>query len=216
MNALPTERVVSDEEFWELVEQSEQKLEHINGRVYVRGQWAPQPTLKSLRAMAGGTYTHSRIIENLAASLKTRLRSTGCSASGSNFHIGFEKSSEKLLPDNAVHCGSPQLGSNGQTLLNPVSIFEVLSPTTQDYDQNEKFDSYARISSLADYVLVWTTFIKVAHYARQDNGWLLRTYTAREDAFPLSGAPISPSLDELYDELDVPLQLILFPQPEAE
>jgi len=216
MTALPTERVVSDEEFWELVEQSEQKLEHLGGRVYVRGQWAPQPTRQGLRAMAGGTYTHSRIIENLAASLKTRLRSTGCSASGSNFHIGFEKSSEKLLPDNAIHCGSPQLGSNGQTLLNPVCIFEVLSPTTQAYDQNGKFDLYERIPSLADYILVWTTFIKVVHYSRQGGGWLLRTFTAREDTFSLSGAPIFISLEELYDELDVPLQLILFPQPEAE
>jgi len=211
MNAQPEERLVSDEEFWELVENSEQKLEYIGGRVYVRGQWAPEATRQGLRAMAGGTYTHSRLIENLSASLKTRLSSTGCRASGSNFHIGFEKSSEKLLPDNAIHCGPPQLGSNGQTLLNPVCVFEVLSPTTQVYDRNEKFDTYARIASLQDYVLIWTTFIKVAHYSRQADGWLLRTFTAREETFALSGAPITLSLEELYEELDVPLQLILFP-----
>lgn len=215
MNALSQDQIVSEDEFWALVESSEQKLEHIGGRVYVRGR-PVDTTGQVIRAMAGGSLLHSRIIENLSASLKTELRSTGCRASGSNFHIGIETTGDKLLPDNAIHCGEPRLGHNGQSLLNPVCVFEVLSPSTQLYDQNEKFDLFARIPSLQDYLLIWTTFIKVVHYSRRDGGWLLQSFTGRTEHISLQGAPIRLSVADIYDELDVPLQLILFPHPESD
>ena len=212
MNAQPEEHLVSEEEFWALVEKTNGRLEHVGGRVYANGRLLRG----TIRAMAGGTLLHSRIIENLSALLKTDLRSTTCRASGSNFHIRIEATGDKLLPDNAIYCGEPRLGSNGQSLLNPVCAFEVLSPSTQIYDQNEKFDLYARLPSLQDYLLIWTTFIKVAHYSRREDGWLLQTFTRREDLIPLQGAPIRLSVADIYDELDVPLQFILFPQTETD
>lgn len=201
MNTQPTERVVSDEEFWELVEQSEQKLEHLNGRVY---------------AMATGTYTHSRLILRLNAMLDNALFGKRCSPIGNEFFIQVESTGNKHIPDAAVHCENPRFGGkNGLTLLNPVCIAEVLSPQTQKYDRQDKFDSYSRIPSLQDYLLVWANYVKVAHYSRQEDGWLLRNY------FDLSGTVRIPSievelpLERLYAGMNVPLQLILFPQPEA-
>lgn len=37
-------------------------------------------------------------------------------------------------PDVSVYCGQPELTDNHKTLLDPVVIIEVLSPTTRNYD----------------------------------------------------------------------------------
>jgi len=202
MNALPTERVVSDEEFWELVENSEQKLEHINGRVY---------------AMATGTYTHSRLIVRLNAMLDNTLSGKGCATTGSEFFVQVESTGEKLIPDAAVHCENPRFGGkNGLTLLNPVAIFEVLSPKTQSYDVREKFDKYRLIPSLQDYLLIRADYIQVIHHTKHGSRWLLDYFYSLSDVIQLPSIGIELPLERLYAGMNVPLQLILFPQPEAE
>ena len=202
MNALPQDQIVSEDEFWALVETSEQKLEHIGGRVY---------------AMATGTYTHSRLIVRLNAMLDNALFGTECSSTGNEFFVQVEATGDKHIPDAAVHPENPRFGEkNGLTLLNPIVVAEVLSPKTQGYDRQDKFDSYSRIPSLQDYLLVWADTIKVAHYTRQEDGWLLRNYTAPDDVVRLPSIGVELPLERLYAGMNVPLQFILFPQPETE
>ncbi|RYX85616.1 Uma2 family endonuclease [bacterium] len=200
MNAQLKQRIVSDEEFWALVESSNERLEHVGGRVY---------------AMAGGGYTHSRLILRLGSLLDVALRRKKCRPLGSEFFVQIESSGEKLLPDNVVHCEEPRFGSNGLTLLNPIVVFEVLSPATERYDRDDKFDLYARIPSLSDYVLISQNFVRVSHFARQKEGWLMRAFVGLDDVLHLPNIEVEISLRELYDDMDVPLQFILFPQPES-
>ena len=181
---------------------AEQKLEWHDGRVY---------------AMAGGGYVHSRIIENLSAALKNRLNGTKCSASGSNFHVQVEKTGTNLLPDNAIHCGKPRFaGSKQLALLNPVAIFEVLSPSTEKYDQNGKFELYEQIESLQDYVLIAQEIVRVLHYTRRESGWLLQRLTTPDAILHLALAGVEIPLSDLYDELDIPVQLTLLESPGEE
>ena len=202
MNAQLQERLVSEDEFWELVENSDQKLEHIGGRVY---------------AMATGTYTHSRLIVRLNAMLDNALFNSQCSSTGNEFYVQVEATGDKHIPDAAVHRENPRFGGkNGLTLLNPVFVAEVLSPRTQSYDRQDKFDSYSRIPSLQDYLLVWTDYVKVAHYNRQGDGWLLHNYYALTDVVRLPSISVELPLERLYAGMNVPLQFILFPQPESD
>ena len=202
MNALKHDELVSDEEFWMLVESSERKLEHIGGRVY---------------AMATGGYVHSRLIVRLNAMLDNALFGTACASTGSEFFVQVETTGDKMIPDAAVHCENPRFGGkNGLTLLNPVFLAEVLSPKTQAYDRSDKFDRYSHIPSLQDYLLVWTQYVKVAHYTRVENGWFLRSFFSLEDVVQLPRLSVELPLKRLYAGLDVPLQLLLFPAPEDE
>ena len=58
-------------------------------------------------------------------------------------------------PDVSVVCGKLQLADEQKDiLLNPIVIFEVLSPSTEQYDRGEKFQLYRTIASLREYVLV--------------------------------------------------------------
>lgn len=201
MNAQPQEELVSDEEFWKLVATSNERLEHIGGRVY---------------AMAGGGYIHSRLIVRLSSLLDTSLKNKRCTPLGSEFFVQVESSGQKLLPDNVVHCENPRFGPNGLTLLNPIVVFEVLSPGTESYDQGDKFDLYAQIPSLSDYVLISQNFVKVTHFSRQTNGWLRRTFMKLEDIVRLPQIEAELPLRELYDGMNVPLQFIMFPQRESD
>ena len=200
MNAQPQEPV-SEDEFWDLEKNSEQKLEHIGGRVH---------------AMASGGYTHARLIVRLNALLENGLRGKQCTPLGSEFYVQVESTGDKFLPDNVVHCDQPKFGSNKLTLLNPIVVFEILSPGTASFDQGDKFDLYARIATLSDYVLISQNFVKITHFSRQEDAWLRRTWTQLEDVLRLPSIKVELSLRELYDGLDVPLQFILFPAPESE
>ena len=65
--------------------------------------------------------------------------------------------------DLSALCGTPQFDTtaNPQSLLNPQVIFEVLSPSTENFDRGDKFEGYKRIESLTDYVLIASEMMRV-------------------------------------------------------
>ena len=73
-----------------------------------------------------------------------------------------------FYPDVVVVCGQQAFEDDGlDTLLNPIVIVEVLSPSTEAYDSGEKFRRYQQLASLREYVLVAQDSVRVEHYRRQ-------------------------------------------------
>ena len=68
------------------------------------------------------------------------------------------------------------LNSHTDTLLNPIILFEILSPTTEAYDRGGKFAHYRRIPTLQEYIMVAQDQAVVEHYARQGEQWTLTEY----------------------------------------
>jgi Uma2 family endonuclease len=85
-------------------------------------------------------------------------------------------------------CGEPEfLDSELDTLLNPVLIIEVLSPTTKNYDRGEKFERYRLIGSFSEYLLVAQDTVHVERFLKQPNGtWILSETNSVEDEVELS------------------------------
>ncbi|MCH1506497.1 MAG: Uma2 family endonuclease [Verrucomicrobiales bacterium] len=69
--------------------------------------------------------------------------------------MGIQRSNETLFyyPDIVVECDSTAVEDDSYTT-EPKVIIEVLSPTTERIDRQEKFWAYAETASLEDYVLV--------------------------------------------------------------
>ena len=108
-----------------------------------------------------------------------------------------------FYPDVVIICGPliPQPGTD-DVATNPTLLVEVASPSTQRYDKEAKFDDYARIPSLTDYLLVSTDRPGVRHYARQDNGqWLVTLYSDRNAVVLLPTLEIELPLSEIYDRV---------------
>lgn len=78
-------------------------------------------------------------------------------------------------PDVMVIEGKPIYQStNTTTVMNPLLIAEVLSKSTSNYDQSDKFLYYRSIPELREYILINQYQYHVMHYVKTDDGkWIL-------------------------------------------
>ena len=109
----------------------------------------------AIRPMPNVSLRHSEIGVRVAAALFGERRSSGRHVFGCDARVRTPKSRSYLYPDAAVVCGAMEQ-EQGDILLNPVVIVEILSPGTSDYDHGRKFAMYREIASLRDYVMVHT------------------------------------------------------------
>jgi len=71
------------------------------------------------------------------------------------------------------------------TLLNPIIVVEVLSPSTEADDRGEKFDRYRQLASLQEYSLVLQDRVRVEHYLRRGTQWISTEFREITDVLPL-------------------------------
>ena len=87
------------------------------------------------------------------------------------------------------------------TLVNPVVIVEVLSPSTADYDYGKKFAHYREIESLKNYILVHTDEILIVQFTRQPNGdWTLSEHRGMDAGLSISSIDCSLRLRAIYED----------------
>lgn len=150
-------------------------------------------------AMAGGTFNHARVAGNLFAQLRQTLRDKPCQPMNSDMRI-HTPSGLDTYPDVSVYCGQPELSDNQTTLLNPVLVIEVLSPSTRDYDRSGKFAHYRSIPGLQDYLLIDPESVLVEHFKRiKRDEWLLRVYSDMAASITLESLGITLSLTDIYE-----------------
>jgi Uma2 family endonuclease len=68
------------------------------------------------------------------------------------------------------------------TVINPALIVEVLSPTTEERDRNEKRIAYQAIPSLREYLIVSQDIPHITHYVRDGQAWARNDYSKNEAA----------------------------------
>lgn len=144
-------------------------------------------------AMADDSFQHARIGLNVTTELAVSLRAKLCQPMNSDMRIVTPSGLNTYL-DASVYCGKPELSDNHKTLLNPVLIVEVLSPSTRSYDRGDKFHHYHSIPSLRDYLLIDSETILVEHYQRMGAyEWSLHEYRQLTDGLSLEsiGQPLT-------------------------
>ena len=109
-------------------------------------------------------------------------------------------------PDVVVVCGEPQFEDDHvDTLLNPIVLIEVLSPSTERSDRGEKFTRYRMLESLQEYVLVSQDKPQVECFFRQpDGGWLLMPYSGLDAVAKLRSLDVELPLSEIYAGVTFP------------
>jgi Uma2 family endonuclease len=114
------------------------------------------------------------------------------------FVFASSKRAWNTHPDVSVICGSLERDPDDHnTATNPVVIVEVLSPSTQRYDREEKAAHYRRITSLASYVLISQEEQRLEVFSRNGDGsWTLRE--ARSGAVDLPTIGCRLSVEDVY------------------
>ncbi len=104
--------------------------------------------------MGGSNRAHNLITGNIAAELHGKLKSSKCEVLMNEMRVSIPSAKCYFYPDIVV-CEEPRFEDDEfDTLLNPIVIVEVLSPTTETYDRGEKLSHYLQLQSLKEYILV--------------------------------------------------------------
>ncbi len=92
-------------------------------------------------------------------------------------------------------------------MLNPVAIFEVLFPSTEDDDRGRKFDEYRKFDSLRQYILVSQHRPGIQIFTRLDNGmWKFDAKNSINEELELESLGISIPLTEIYFLVEFPAE----------
>lgn len=136
-------------------------------------------------AMAGGTPDHGALAANVIALLGGQLRDRPCRVFTSDVRIRVKATGLATYPDVSVVCGEQQLDPDdreGNTIVNPRVIVEVLSPSTEDYDRGDKLAHYKRIPSLEEILLVAHEERRIELWRRESDHWTLHLSRGEEAA----------------------------------
>lgn len=106
-------------------------------------------------AMAINSVDHNRILGNLAFSLHKSLRDGPCEVFISAMRLLVKARDLYTYPDLMVICDGLEFAHGRSDIItNPVLIVEVLSPSTESYERDKKFEFYRTIEGFQEYVLV--------------------------------------------------------------
>jgi Uma2 family endonuclease len=157
-------------------------------------------------AMAGATWDHTLVKDNLARETGNQLNDGPCHVLTSDMRVRVDATGLYTYPDIAIVCEEPRFEDQVlDTLLNPRALVEVLSESTEKYDRGAKFGHYRQIPSLQEFVLVAQDQPLLERYVRQaDNSWLLTVFSDPSGEFAFASIPVRVPLAKIYRGVKFP------------
>ena len=184
MSTLPAPTYLTPEEYLTWERKQPFKNEYYNGQIIV---------------MSGASRSHNRITVDITTQLSNQLMDGACEVFASEMRVRTSPEVSYFYPDIIVVCGEPRFEDDTfDTLLNPIIVIEVLSPSTAAFDRGEKFEHYKQIASLEEYVLISQDRVRVEHYHRHGRQWIHNSFQHLEDALPLASIECEVPLRAIY------------------
>lgn len=152
-------------------------------------------------SMAGASPKHNLILSNIIAATGSFLKGKSCNIYPSDLRIYVKSKESYFYPDASIVCGELELSDDiKDTVKNPAVIFEILSPSTEDYDMGKKFFYYIQIESLKEYVMIDSTkpFIRIGR-KQADNAWKFEEYKDKPGALHLNSIDFTLTLQDIYE-----------------
>lgn len=180
-------RTYTPEEYLELEEKAEYKNEYRDGEII---------------PIAGGTTNHNKIALNFAAALKYGLKKQNYDVYIGDVRLWIPRYRQYTYPDVMLIKGEPiYQNANTTTVMNPLLIAEVLSKSTSNYDQGDKFLYYRSIPEFKEYILI--NQYHVMHYVKTDDGkWIFTELESESDTLTLQNLDFQIDFQDLYEQVD--------------
>ena len=177
----------SDQEYLQFENQSHSKSEYIDG-------W--------IRAMTGASLRHNVVAGNCFLSLGNQLKGSPCRPYNSDTKLRIVQGQSKryYYPDVQVVCRSNEPTSVFQD--QPVLIIEVLSPSTRNYDLNEKLEAYLQIPSLECYIALEQHQPIATVFRKTNDGFSRQLVQGTESFIDLPFFNGSLSLADIYEGVE--------------
>lgn len=187
---LSPETTYSIEEYFELEAQSIEKLEYYDGKI---------------TKMPGASYVHNRVATNVLVALGYALQDSKFEVNNSDTKIHIPSIESFVYPDAVVICEKPLFYQNRvDTILNPLLVVEVLSPSTEDYDRGEKFYLYRSLPSFKEYVVIHQNHILLSTFYRlNERDWRTNDVDNLAEAIDLQSVGVKIKLSDIYRGIEV-------------
>jgi Uma2 family endonuclease len=160
-------------------------------------------------AMSGASEQHNVIASNVNASLYIQLRGRGCRIYPSDMRVKVLQTDLYTYPDITIVCGKSEFTDNlkRDTLINPVVIIEILSPSTERYDRGMKFQNYRTIKTLQEYILIAQDKYYIERYSRHEiNQWILTEAVGADSSLLLASINVTLLLEDVYEQVEFPIE----------
>ncbi|NJM66640.1 MAG: Uma2 family endonuclease [Acaryochloris sp. RU_4_1] len=179
-------RFYTPEEYLDLEAIAEDKSEYRDGEIV---------------PVTGGSTDHNEIAGNLYAHLKFALRQQPYKVFIGDVRLWIPTWRLFTYPDVMLISGDPTYYSDRtDTVTNPQIIVEVLSKSTRNYDQGDKFDAYRTIPEFQEYVLVDQYQVYVKQFTKTAEGyWFLKEYREAQQTVVFSSVEFAIRLTEIYE-----------------
>jgi Uma2 family endonuclease len=188
MSSAAAQTYLTPEEYLAWERKSDTKHEYLHGEII---------------AMSGASFVHNIITANITTALNNQLTRSDCIVTASDMRVRTHPEASYFYPDVLVVCGEPRFEDNTfDILLNPIVLVEVLSPSTQDYDRGEKFESYQKLTALREYILVSQNEVRVELYRRQETQWNLTEFQSLKNVLSLASIDCELVLEDIYRRVE--------------
>ena len=189
MSAVPKPRLLTEEEYLLVERRAELRSEYYRGEMF---------------QMSGAKRAHNLISTNVAAFIHAHLRDKPCEVYQGDMRVKIS-SDFYTYPDIVGVCGEPKfLDDELDTLLNPLLLIEVLSKSTQRYDESFKAPEYRRLSALKDLVLINQEMPYIEIYQRERGSPWKSTITGLDATLSLKSIGCKIPLAEVYAKVKFP------------
>jgi len=188
MSAIPRRRL-TEAEYLAIERDAEFKSEFFQGEMFAR---------------AGASREHNYVKENLIVEIGRRLLGTPCRTFSGDQRVKVSATGLYTYPNIVIVCGKPEYDLiDRDTLLNPVVVIEVLSPSTEKYDRGAKFRQFHQLKSVKEYALVSQEVAVCERFVRQGDGsWVLTTVTDLKAEFEFSTVSVRIPMADIYSGVD--------------
>lgn len=105
--------------------------------------------------MAGGSPEHAQLQLAFGAEVRARLAGGSCRVFGSDLRVRIEETDFACYPDVTIVCGEVRRApQDGDAVVNPTVVVEILSDSTEAFDRGGKAAHYRAIPSVREIVFV--------------------------------------------------------------
>ncbi len=154
--------------------------------------------------MTGGTPNHNKLASALTALLWFALRQKPYDVFVTDQRLWIPEQDIYTYPDVMVtpQPGELKLGRK-DTVINPILLAEVLSPSTALYDRADKFAAYRTIPTVQEYLLIAQDRPQVEQFIKQgEQEWLLIIHQGLEAVLRVRSLSVEVALADLYEGIE--------------
>ncbi len=158
-------------------------------------------SLQLLELYEMASENHNKIVSNIHGRLFIALLDEPYLVYTQAPNIYIALTQKYRIPDATVLPEKIELNDK-KWVINPLIVVEVVSPSSEKLDFDDKLREYRSIETLQEYLIISQDQLYIAHYTRStDKRWFYETYDNKENEILLSSIGVKLTMKDVYENV---------------